>query len=1166
VADDSVLLGQLAEEFTDRVRRGQLPQVEEYAARHPALGERIRALFPTLLLLEGLAGGAERPAAPAALTPGSTFGPYRIEREIGRGGMGVVYEATHLALNRRVALKVLPMEGSQAGSRLERFLREARTAAGLHHTNIVPVFDVGQVGGVPYYAMQYIEGRSLDQHLHGELPATEPFQESRIERPSEQSAIPLNPESAVRVAEIGLQVAEGLAYAHERGVIHRDIKPSNLLVDAQGVVWITDFGLARRLEDVALTHSGVLIGTPRYMSPEQAEAARRPVDHRTDLYSLGATLYELLTHRPAFDGKSPQEVVLQILDREPLPPRRLDRSIPRDLETIVLKAMAKRPEDRYATARELADDLRRFLNQEPIRARRIGLAGRFVRWCKRNPMLAGVSGAAILLLTLMTVLHTLSLRREMLAAVEARKEALKANQQLQELHEKEQDQLCSSLHSEARSLLVAGKPGRRWLALERLEQAERLRARERLAAPAEGFAPPSRAELRSTAAQALLLRDARLVLEQPASGLHPTAVAPGGRFALRALAERDMLAAVFGGQNKPLGGVVQVLDLERNQVVGEWPASVAERLHQGGVVALSPDGRTLAHGSRLTEGVALFAVGQAEPARTLRRPLQQDEALVRTLWFAPDGSRLAAVVSESASEKGLHWIVIWDLGKGSPPEVIPAAATAKILLFDPNSRRLAWCSGPKEITVSDLAERTRTTHTLPRPVCAPVAFLEARVLLLSCKGEDGGKDGFVSWDLGDNKERSRVEVPLALEQARAALSPTGAILAVLQRGALHLFARAGQEEFATVEVPALFGSHLPCPLAWSEDGRRLAAAGHGLLRVWELSTAPPVSSFDAGQKGPDSIAFSPDGRWVAVAYKLVIRLLDRETGRLVHKWVFHPGGALNNLDLTFRPDSRQLIGAGVRRIVIWNVEDGTEAAAHQVDTIEGVSWSEASLDLAGRLLAVESWHGDVWDVAARKKLFTLEARKRPPLNETGARFSPTGRFLAAASAVLMPEEITIWDMSTGKVHTRLRLPRERSFMMASSSMFFSPDGGLLALRDSRDLVGEPAQLETEGVTLWDTSTGKQLADVNLAEETTAAVFSPDGRLLAAAGADGLVLLWDTERQCEVARWRMPGRPPASVQFTPDGRQLAFTSDESPELRFLDLASLREELGRRGLDW
>ncbi len=389
--ESTVILGELAEDFTAKVRNGHAPDIESYATQHPELADRIRELFPALMLLEGLAAaptGAtvdDRLAEPTApLLAGTIFGQYRIEREIARGGMGIVYEAEHLTLHRQVALKILPMAGPQAAKQLERFLREARTAAGLHHTNIVPVFDVGQTRGVPYYAMQYINGESLDRVISSSAQsAKSAFQKHQTQISKKMK----------QVADIGIQAAAGLAHAHQRGVIHRDIKPSNLLLDDRGVVWITDFGLARRYNDVSLTRTGQLLGTPRYMSPEQAEAASKPLDHRTDIYSLGATLYELLTGRPAFDGPTPQDVVKQIIAREPIRPRQLDPHVPRDLETIVLKAMAKRPEDRYPTAQALADDLQRFANGEPIQARRIGIVGRTWRWAKREPVVAGLAGA-----------------------------------------------------------------------------------------------------------------------------------------------------------------------------------------------------------------------------------------------------------------------------------------------------------------------------------------------------------------------------------------------------------------------------------------------------------------------------------------------------------------------------------------------------------------------------------------------------------------------------------------------------------------------------------------------------------------------------------------------------------------------------------------------------
>jgi serine/threonine protein kinase len=231
--DDSVVLGELAEQFSARVRQGQMPDVEEYAGAHPVLADRIRELFPTLMLLEGMAGGAQRSANIAGeLAAGEIFGAYRIEREIGRGGMGLVYEATHLALNKRVALKVLPIQGPCQAGHLERFLREAKTAAGLHHTNIVPVFDVGQVAGTPYYAMQYIDGRGLDRVLSdaqtptaADLTAPHPPPVQPLRRPKASAPFQVPAASAAEycrwTSDIGIQAADGLAYAHQRGVIHR---------------------------------------------------------------------------------------------------------------------------------------------------------------------------------------------------------------------------------------------------------------------------------------------------------------------------------------------------------------------------------------------------------------------------------------------------------------------------------------------------------------------------------------------------------------------------------------------------------------------------------------------------------------------------------------------------------------------------------------------------------------------------------------------------------------------------------------------------------------------------------------------------------------------------------------------------------------------------------
>jgi serine/threonine protein kinase/Flp pilus assembly protein TadD len=368
-----------------------------------------------------------------------TLGDFRIIREAGRGGMGVVYEAEQLSLRRRVALKVLPFAAIMDPRHLQRFHNEAQAAARLHHTNIVPVFAVGSERGVHYYAMQFIDGQTLaavieqlrqaskqpEKSVEGPsyvptpqqpAPAEDQRTTAYVARPAapvdapstEQAALltegPVRGQEFFRAAaRVGVQVAEALDYAHQCGVVHRDVKPANLLVDAAGVLWVTDFGLAQlQQNEASLTMTGDLVGTLRYMSPEQALAKRVVVDHRTDIYSLGVTLYELLTLKPAFGGLDRHELLRQVAFEEPRRPRQINRAIPGELETIVLKAMEKNAADRYATAQELADDLRRWLEDRPIQARRPSWRQVARKWARRHR--APVRAAAVVLLLAVTML------------------------------------------------------------------------------------------------------------------------------------------------------------------------------------------------------------------------------------------------------------------------------------------------------------------------------------------------------------------------------------------------------------------------------------------------------------------------------------------------------------------------------------------------------------------------------------------------------------------------------------------------------------------------------------------------------------------------------------------------------------------------------------------
>ena len=404
----------LVNEFTQRIEAGEKPSTEEYCRLYPELADEIRELFPTVQELGDLQ--VSEPSVDAADVPlPEQIGNYRILGEIGRGGMGVVYEAEHVTLGRTVALKVLPRRFTDDERALARFRREGQTIARLHHTNIVPLFEFGEDQGIAFLAMQRIQGHSLDHVIHdlskgyglltqasaartnfdsesGSSGSSGDFQIIDTPSPFSDSGTGTGPTKADifrRIAHIGLQSADALSYAHKREIIHRDIKPSNLIFDESGVVWLTDFGLAKLEEDgmeaSGMTRTGDMLGTLKYMAPERFEGQ---CDARADLYALGLTLFELLTQRPAFQSSNKVKLVSSIMNTEPDRPRSIDPQIPRDLETIVLKATNKERGARYQSAQEMAEDLRRFLADEPINARRVSWLEHTTRWARRNRALA----------------------------------------------------------------------------------------------------------------------------------------------------------------------------------------------------------------------------------------------------------------------------------------------------------------------------------------------------------------------------------------------------------------------------------------------------------------------------------------------------------------------------------------------------------------------------------------------------------------------------------------------------------------------------------------------------------------------------------------------------------------------------------------------------------
>jgi serine/threonine protein kinase/WD40 repeat protein len=1254
MADESQLLGQLAKEFRDQLRGVYPPDIEEYARRHPQLADRIRALFPTLAAVDSAEHGRSRLAGAATLglpeegiglVAGQTFNHYRIERELGRGGMGVVYEAVHLALNKRVALKVLSAFAGQSPENLERFLREARTAAALHHTNIVPVFDIGQAHGLPYYAMQHIGGSGLDQivqRLHANKPA-----------PSQDGAA-TTLVSAGRtwtsqyfreVAGLGAQVAEALAYAHQRGVVHRDIKPSNLLLDEQGVLWITDFGLARRADDPALTHSGALLGTPRYMSPEQAEGGRQPVDHRTDIYSLGATLYEMVTGTAPYHGEHAVDILVKILEGDPRPPRRLNGAVPRDLETIILKAMARRPRDRYASGAAFADDLHRFLKREPIRARRIGPVGRAIRWCQRNPALAAVSAAAVAVILTLSGIYYAHLRDENAqthAALEreqieskqkqialehaqneslekqkalerARNESLEKQKalklaellrvqaeterdQAEDAREKARDHLVQSLYERVRGLNVSGAVSRRWQALAALKEAEQLRARPRKLPPDKPL--PSRADLRSEAVMALLLRDARVNAEIVSNVPSlPWAFSPDGRLALSCWMDQDKMQAGMRLVDVTTGAELRRLEFNPKDPI---------QMVLGSAMALSPDGKVLASSGIVPpQQITLFDLSNLREIRKLPWPKgtgepARDDLFVSDLFFSADGKYLAGHRSTVIAGQPAQESFVWDLAPGAPVPRLKQEppGVQSFPAFNGRSTLLVYQEAQDRLVLWDLARaRAEQTIKLPLIVCGTAAFSpDGKILAVPCQKPDGSEGAVFLWDLARNIELKKWDLgggPNA-GPALAAFSPDGKhVVLVFDSGQITLHHAWTGTRLLDLEKGVSVTTPQP-RLFWQDGGRRLVTNRHGgPVKVWEFSEAGSLQEIEAGDhphwpraaallaasphlgtpagmawpalgvvgrqdwpepvNNPIGFATSPDGRWLALAHPGLVRLVDRGTGHIVHTWPFPC------FQLRFAPDSCRLAGFGLAGVCAWDVATGKELGALGSRVFDELTMLTALLarmpaevrpvlkfsneglfpavafTADGRVLSLKlGTESAVWDVIAGK-----EVRRLPGSGGT-AHLAPGGMLL------MVTDKDKGSNPDTGKTLVPVTLSVAPAF---SDGSVCTDAAGQLAVVFIHDQVGFglPAFLNMQQghrkprLAVYRlpadarASAVEKLRELPVSSKPVAAALSPDRQLLALAFSDGQVQLFNVGTGEELLRWS-PHTPPFLVAH------LEFTAD------------------------
>jgi WD40 repeat protein/serine/threonine protein kinase len=1138
---------ELAEEFLERYRKGERPPLREYVERHPDLASEIREVFPAMAMMEKIAvaddslgdRGQESAESSQRMPPLTQLGDFRIIREIGRGGMGIVYEAEQVSLGRHVALKLLPNHALQDIKQKRRFEREARAAAKLHHTNIVPIFGVGDHDGVPYYVMQFIQGLGLDVVL-GELNRLKPgaasmpnalrtVGEIRVSRRDVSAADmarslmsgefqrsgskdlgdsePKSPmdataDSAVgaahapsrarsgsgrlsdsfsvssssvalpgsssgtgsksaakkqsywqSVANIGRQVAEALEYAHKQGIQHRDIKPSNLLLDLRGTVWVTDFGLAKVVGPDAenITHTGDILGTLRYMPPEAFEGKG---DVRGDLYSLGLTLYELLAMRPAFEEKDRNKLIKRVSTSEPTPLDKARREVPRDLVTIVQKAIAREPSRRYQAAEDLADDLQRFLNDEPIQARRQTSLEHAVRWARHNPGMAVLGGVLTAVLILVTISSLIVAGHMSRLAENERKSA-------------ESERLSRQDAEQARNQASTRERSERW---------QRYRSNIAEASAAQQLQNSSTGQRALEAAPEeyrnwewrhlhSLLDGASHVIKVPRMNFLAMRLSPDGRQVAVATDPGDVhLFDVATGEPGPvLRGHTDVVE----------------------TLEYSPDGSQLGSGGR-------------DGTIRLWNPVSgREEFVLRVegsgsprLRYRPDGRRLAS--SEATTPPGKHKYRLWDTTTGQQIAMLgesPDAGSGQVPTFRPDGKRVVAADG-KFIHIYD-ADTGRQLFAN-----GPYEATVDRIVF-----SPDGKRFLVN--------RQDGPTPAVFHDGE-----DGRVLAVLVEQKTQLM-----------------------QIAFSADGARLATIGTGSeesrIRLWQSSTGKLIATMPGHTNSVNSLAFSSDGKKLASAsYDQTARLWDAETGRHFAVLRGHTGQLFS---ATFsREGSRLVTSSGDSTLRYWNVESGeliTVLRGHR----GGLGQPEFNADNSRLVSPSTDRTLRIWDMTLAERNGLLRGHTQHLYD---VAFRADGKQVATSA---WDGTARLWDPDTGKQVGLFR--RDLNIM---SSVAYSPDGKRIATANRE-----------RGVNVWNVAGGASEyfwpGNMGTWRGDGRAEFSPDGKLVAAGSAAGPVRLWNAATGEKIAELSGHDGSSGDVAFAPDGATLASAGHDST-VRLWDVPS------------
>jgi eukaryotic-like serine/threonine-protein kinase len=1107
-------LARVLDAYLAAVEAGEAIDPEALVAAHPEIADRLRSCLAVLRVASQVEGSAD---LGVAIDPSvdTCLGDFRILRIIGRGGMGIVFEAEQVSLRRRVALKVLPFAAALDPQQSRRFQIEAQAAAQLHHTNIVPIFSVGCERGVHYYAMQYIQGQTVaaligdlrrlteleaaadaatgislaTEVISGRLdpapaPSRRPIEESVAEgratgipagRVTPDPAHPVASLDSTRthayfrtMAHLALQAAEALDHAHRLGIIHRDIKPANLLVDVRGNLWITDFGLARMQADSSLTMTGDILGTLRYISPEQSSARREIVDHRTDVYSLGATLYELLTLQPAYDGRDRAELLHQLAFGEPKPPRSWNPAIPRDLETIVLKALARDVPNRYATAQELADDLRRFLDQRPIQARRPSVWKHAEKWARRHKTLV----ASLIVVTSLavisgTIVATLTRSNQRLDRIT--RHAQYVHDIRQAFHLVRQNNLPEAVRLLDRHRPAPGEQDDRsfpWYYFWRLShfQPRTLRGHE--------------------------------------GEVYRVEFSPDGR--TLASCGQDGSVRLW---NAATGQLTRIL-----------------RGHDGDVnsVAFSPDGRSLATGG--DDGtVRLWDAASGKALATLGKHADW----VTCVLFTPDGQRLV-----SGGRGGI--LKLWEIPTGRELSFPSPGWHIEGMALSPDGRTLVTGGWDESVQVWDLDSRCIRSSLDAHSRVQSVAF--------SHDGRSVAAAGFDQtvkvWDV----ESRRLKVSLRGHTSQiqcVTFSPDDLALAsTADDGTVRLWDLSSnrlRKVYRGHEVSRANDGRLWCT-AFSPDGRSLASCGRdSKVNLWDLSTGQDRIPIPLPGQAVRSLVFSHDSRR-ATAFALdgtdgLIVELEATRGVILGRRRLHSGSQIVNGALA--PESKAVATATRDDIVtLWDIESGLPRKSIPVPAF---TWINPNTGGTG--LGEFAYSADGRSLALAKPLEGILIWEL----ETGVQRQSTRFYFPTVSFLPRSDEIFVSD---GSGVTRGNLAtgeyRRLSSIGNSTCLALSPDGRMMASG------GGDGTIE-----LWDVPTEEHESPLlGHGERVISLAWSPDGKALASTSLDGTLRLWDVATRQELGIIDDNVHLDLKLKFSPDGSILAgYGGGHLPEIIF-----------------